>query len=61
MCSSDLDVTEIARGIKERDLLDSTRLDSPLASANDSVVVDTSGRAIEDVVSEIEQLFRERM
>ena len=55
------DVTEIARGIKERDLLDSTRLDSPLASANDSVVVDTSGRAIEDVVSEIEQLFRERM
>mgnify|MGYP006275515169 FL=1 len=55
------DVTEIARGIKERDLLDSTRLDSPLASANDSVVVDTSERAIEDVVSEIEQLFRERM
>ena len=53
-------VIEIAQSIKERDLLDSTRADSPLASASDSVVVDTSDRAIDDVVDEIEQLFRER-
>jgi len=54
-------VIEIAQSIKDRDLLDSTRADSPLASASDSVVVDTSDRAIDDVVDEIEQLFRERI
>ena len=53
-------VSEIAAAIAERDLLDSTRLDSPLASSRDSVVVDTSDRAIDDVVDEIEKLFIER-
>ena len=53
-------VVEIAAAIAERDLLDSTRVDSPLASSSDSVVVDTSGRAIDDVVDEIEKLFIER-
>ncbi|MEI8069098.1 MAG: (d)CMP kinase [Actinomycetota bacterium] len=54
------DVAQIAEAIAERDLLDSTRADSPLASSSDSVVVDTSDRAIEDVVDEIVQLFAER-
>ena len=54
------DVTQIAAAIAERDLLDSTRSDSPLASSRDSVVVDTSDRAIDDVVDEIEKLFIER-
>lgn len=53
-------VSEIAAAIAERDLLDSTRSDSPLASSSDSVVVDTSDRAIDDVVDEIEKLFIER-
>lgn len=53
-------VSEIAAAIAERDLLDSTRADSPLASSSDSVVVDTSDRAIDDVVDEIEKLFIER-
>lgn len=53
-------VAEIAAAIAERDLLDSTRADSPLASSSDSVVVDTSDRAIGDVVDEIEKLFIER-
>lgn len=53
-------VLEIAAAIAERDLLDSTRADSPLASSGDSVVVDTSDRAIDDVVTEIEKLFIER-
>ena len=53
-------VSEIAAAIAERDLLDSTRADSPLASSNESVVVDTSDRAIDDVVDEIESLFLER-
>jgi cytidylate kinase len=54
------DVAQIAAAIAERDLLDSTRADSPLASSSDSVVVDTSDRAIDDVVDEIEGLFMER-
>ena len=54
------DVAQIAAAISERDLLDSTRSDSPLASSRDSVVVDTSDRAIDDVVDEIEKLFHER-
>ena len=54
------DVVQIAAAISERDLLDSTRADSPLASSSDSVVVDTSDRAIDDVVDEIESLFLER-
>ena len=54
------DVVRIAAAIAERDLLDSTRADSPLASSSDSVIVDTSNRAIDDVVSEIEVLFVER-
>ena len=53
-------VAEIAAAIAERDLLDSTRADSPLASSSDSVVVDTSDRAIDDVVDEIEKLYVER-
>ena len=53
-------VSEIAAAIAERDLLDSTRADSPLASSSDSVIVDTSDRAIDDVVDEIEKLFIER-
>lgn len=53
-------VSEIAAAIAERDLLDSTRADSPLASSSDSVVVDTSDREIDDVVDEIEKLFIER-
>ena len=53
-------VSEFAAAIAERDLLDSTRADSPLASSSDSVVVDTSDRAIDDVVDEIEKLFIER-
>ena len=53
-------VLDIAAAIAERDLLDSTRADSPLASSSDSVVVDTSDRDIDDVVDEIEKLFIER-
>ena len=53
-------VSEIAAAITERDLLDSTRADSPLASSSDSVVVDTSDRTIDDVVDEIEKLFIDR-
>jgi len=47
------DITAVAASIAERDYLDSTRLDSPLKPSNDSVVVDSSRRTIDEVVTEI--------
>ena len=52
------DVNEIAAAIAERDLADSTRADSPLREADGSVVLDTSGRSIEQVLQTIETLLR---
>lgn len=49
-------VDEIARSIAERDRLDSTRADSPLAEANGSVLVDTSDLSIEEVVERIHSM-----
>lgn len=47
------DVEAIARSIAERDRLDSTRADSPLATADGSIVVDTSDMTIDEVVEEL--------
>jgi len=47
------DITAVAASIAERDYLDSTRLDSPLKPSIDSVVVDSSRRTIDEVVTEI--------
>lgn len=44
---------EAAEGLARRDHLDSTRLASPLQPADDARVVDTTRRAIDDVVAEI--------
>lgn len=52
------DVNEIASAIAERDLADSTRADSPLREADGSVVLDTSGMSIEEVLQTIETLLR---
>jgi len=40
-------------GVTRRDAVDSTRAASPLTVANGSVILDTTGRTIEDVTSEI--------
>ena len=55
------EVDTIAREIASRDEVDSTRADSPLHAASDSVIVDTSDRSIEDVVEEIVSLFAVRV
>jgi cytidylate kinase len=47
------DVGEVARAIAERDQRDMTRLDGPLRSGGDAVVVDTTGMSISDVVDKI--------
>ncbi|MDQ4097452.1 MAG: (d)CMP kinase, partial [Actinomycetota bacterium] len=45
----DEDASDIAR----RDQLDSSRAASPLVAADDAVVIDTTGRSVEDIVEEI--------
>jgi cytidylate kinase len=47
------DVAEVEASIIARDRKDSTRADSPLAEANDSVLVDTSELGVDEVVDRI--------
>jgi len=47
------DVDAVERSIVDRDRLDSTRADSPLAESSDSIVIDTSHRTIDEVVTSI--------
>ena len=54
------DVEEVARSIAERDLIDSTRHDSPLRPADGAVMVDSSNRSIDQVVGEIVAHYREK-
>ncbi|MDQ3757344.1 MAG: (d)CMP kinase [Actinomycetota bacterium] len=49
----DLDYDTVAADIARRDLLDSTRTASPLVVADDAVVIDTSGRSIDEIVEEV--------
>lgn len=53
------DVEEIARSIAERDRIDSSRADSPLAEANGAVVIDTSDLTIDEVVDKIHSMVLE--
>lgn len=54
------DVASVEAAISERDRLDSTRADSPLAESSDAIVIDTSNRTIDDVVTAIVQLLEAR-
>lgn len=54
------DVDEIEADIARRDEHDSTRTDGPLREADGSVVVDTTGLGIDEVVDLIELLLVER-
>jgi cytidylate kinase len=54
------DVDAIARSIAERDRLDSTRIDSPLMTADGSVTVDTSNLSIDEVVEKLLSLVAQR-
>lgn len=44
---------ESADDLARRDRLDSTRADSPLSVADGATVIDTTGRAVDDIVDEI--------
>jgi cytidylate kinase len=53
-------IERVAADIAARDAADSGRAVSPLVQAPDAVVVDSTGRPIEDVVAEIVALVRSR-
>jgi cytidylate kinase len=54
-------IDEIELSIADRDLKDSTRADSPLRESADSVLVDTSNRAIDEIVNSIVALVSDRL
>ncbi|WP_319202878.1 (d)CMP kinase [uncultured Ilyobacter sp.] len=55
------DYDSVLESIKERDHIDSTRVESPLKKAEDAIEVDTSFLSIEEVSDKISALVRERI
>lgn len=53
------EIAAVAADIEQRDMLDSTRAASPLATAADAHVIDTTGLTVDGVVDLIEALARE--
>lgn len=51
-------VSEVATMLTERDELDRTRAASPLYAAADAVVVDTTGKSVDEVVEEVMEEVR---
>lgn len=44
---------DVARDIARRDRVDSSRAVSPLQAAHDAIVIDTTGRDVDDIVEEV--------
>ena len=57
---SQLSSSEVEKQMAERDKRDSTRSASPLVPAPDAIIIDTSGRSIDDIVTEIMVELRKR-
>ncbi len=55
-----LAVEAVEADLARRDLLDSSRAASPLAVADDAVVIDTTGRTVDDIVGEVLSLLPDR-
>lgn len=47
------DLAAVARDLARRDGLDSSRSESPLAAADDAVVIDTTGKSVAEIVEEV--------
>lgn len=54
------DVDAMEKSIMERDHKDSSRSDSPLSTSSDSVVIDTGGRTVDEIVDEIVAMIAQR-
>jgi len=50
---TDLDYETVAADIARRDALDQGRADSPLTEAQGAVIIDTTDRSVDDIVSEV--------
>jgi cytidylate kinase len=53
-----LAVEAVEADLARRDLLDSSRAASPLAVADDAIVIDTTGRSVDDIVGEVLALLK---
>lgn len=54
----DITFEEICEDIRKRDTIDSTREVNPLRQAEDAILVDTTGKSIEEVVDEIISIIK---
>lgn len=54
-------VSDVAKMLTARDEIDRTRTASPLYAAEDAVVIDTTGKAIEQVVDAVLTVIQERL
>ena len=54
-------VSEVATLLTQRDEQDRTRTTSPLFAAKDAVIVDTTGKGVDDVVKEVMGVVRSKM
>lgn len=55
------EVDDVRESLARRDALDSGRAASPLRPADDAVVLDTTGRSVEEVVAQIVDRFRAKV
>jgi cytidylate kinase len=55
------DLATVRADLLRRDRYDSTRTASPLAAADDAVVLDTTTLTLDDVIDRVEQLARDRV
>jgi len=51
-------VADVATLLRTRDEIDRTRTASPLYAANDAIVIDTTGKAVDEVVREVISVIR---
>jgi cytidylate kinase len=54
-------VADVATLLTERDRLDTTRAASPLYAAADAVVIDTTGKKVEEVVEEVMEIVKTKL
>jgi cytidylate kinase len=56
-----LDLDEIENNLLKRDRIDTSRDQSPLRKAEDAVILDTTGKTLEEQVDEVVQMAREKL
>lgn len=56
----DLDLKSTRNALEARDIADSTRATSPLSRATDAVIVDTTDKAVDEIVGEITAIAEDR-